>query len=66
MTFDWETGTETMTDGERVSWFVDGDEVVVESNLAKNAIYLSVRQTENMISGLATMLNTIKEMRNRG
>ena len=66
---DWHEGTYTMTDGERITWTIDGDEVLVTLNgkwIDERDIYLSERQAENMITGLSYQLNRLRQERNRG
>lgn len=63
---DWKVCTETMTDGEVVEYFVDGDEIVIASNLAKNEIRLSRDQAVNMMSGLAHQINLLSGVYGNG
>lgn len=66
---DWREGTHTMTEGERALWTVDGDEVMVTlegSGMPDRDFWLSERQAENMITGLAYQLNRIRQERGRG
>lgn len=66
---DWHEGTWTMTEGQSVTWTVDGDEVLfsVTGNMADEVdVWLSERQAENMIAGLSYQLNRIREERGRG
>lgn len=56
---DWKVCTETMTDGEVVEYFVDGDEIVIASNLAKNEIRLSHSQAVNMTAGLCHQMSLL-------
>lgn len=71
---DWREGTWTMTEGQKFRWGFDADEIVItldETNLdglpaETEVYYLSERQVENMITGLAFQLNKMREERNRG
>lgn len=54
-------GTDTMTEGETVEYFVDCDDIVVVSNLAKNEIRLNREQAINMICGLSNLVAKINK-----
>lgn len=65
---DWHEGTWTMTEGEKVLWTVDGDEIMVTLDgkwIDERDIWLSERQAENMITGLSYQLNRLREERGR-
>jgi hypothetical protein len=55
----WREGTDTMTAGEIVSWSLNGDEIMIESNLAKNVIYLNRDQALSMVAGLCHLVNQV-------
>lgn len=66
MGLDWHEGTWTMTEDQKVTWTVDGDEVMVTvsgSGCPDLDFWLSERQAENMITGLSYQLNRIREER---
>lgn len=66
---DWQEGTWTMTEGQRLLWTVDGDEIMVTvegSGSPDMDFWLSERQTENMITGLSFQLNRLRQERGRG
>ena len=65
---EWQHGTWTMTEGQRLFWCVDGDEIMVTlegSGAPDRDFWLSERQAENMIAGLSYQLNLLREARGR-
>lgn len=66
---DWHEGTWTMTEGERILWTVDGDELMVTLEGSGNPdrdFWLSENQAVSMITGLSYQLNRLREERGRG
>ena len=61
---DWREGTLTMTEGVKLKWDFDADEIMIDTG-DDNFIYLSDRQAENVITGLSYQLNEMRKARNR-
>ena len=62
MTHDWEVATETLTEGEVLEYYLDGNEIVLSSNLAKNEIHLTSRQATDLICGLSLLITNARRL----
>lgn len=62
MIYDWEVGSDTLTTGEVLEYYLDGDEIVMVSNLAKNEIRLSRDQAVDVMCGLAALINKVEKV----
>lgn len=62
---DFREGTWTMTEGEKIQWDHDADEIIIDTG-CDQMIWLSETQTVNMIAGLSHALNEMRRERGRG